>query len=419
MFRNSARWDAWQSDLKEWRCRHCSYHNRAIYVGNRKHTAQPKCICCGDENTATASPLPSPRTENKLQLDRHDSFSAFKLSGSLLLDDHIVEEWNRILTRDCEGIESEYIDDCPQVQKLQFVMQHYSDYIADQSQLTITMTELVNNLPGMSLLKFLDVYQHVSTVHFQPELFDHFAEAIGKCESRSACAIFQRHSRRRRNVREGTGIANDDQKESTSTLDVSIEEFITLSYLDKWHAFLFHPSATSSEATEMVTEALLGHSKFVTDVAHYNVISSQAPQQNDDVGANDTYYEYGFGKEVKYHELSPHFPCMKDELVDNDIHSMTVDVWDETLAKALMCLEMESVKANYRANDYQLHSKYSIKEGEMIGVDNVISLLVYCNFDALQADFSSTFREMNGQDAGQDIVDNHCRNFYWLGRSVH
>ena len=227
-----------------------------------------------------------------------------------------------------------------------------------------------------------------------------------------------------------------------------------MSYLDKWHSFLFHPNVKQKQHiiqengddddedeeekkeldSDLVvnTNTMLGNhsNKFVTDATKYGGLSKAVSTklnfnskgdnlEDDEEIESETYYEYGFGEQIKYHEHDPHFLCMKDELIGNDIHTITEKVWDDTLTKALLCLEMESVIKNYKANDHSQQKQYGIKEGDLIGIDNVIAILFYCNFDHLQNKFSKTFRKIEVNDTEEDVIQRHCKNFYWLGRHIY
>merc|ERR1719242_1322322 len=130
------------------------------------------------------------------------------------LDERIVHRWKRILDsagsnpRECPGVDSEYVDSCPEVQKLAMMMRCYQRYYAEMKRLSViryntinegdeeededgwrdwriqSMNALVNNLPELSLDKLIEIFEHVRTVHFDEqhkELYEYFEEEIGKC----------------------------------------------------------------------------------------------------------------------------------------------------------------------------------------------------------------------------------------------
>eukprot|EP01084_Bolivina_argentea_P072844 132241_1 len=441
------------------------------------------------------------------------------------LDENIVSEWEKMLIEintnkednTCEGADSEYIDSCPQIQQLFFVMKCYNYYLGKQCKCDevkykknpnlqkinyniVSMAELVNHLEDLNLQKLLDMYQHVSTIHFEPDMFDFFEDTLGKCKGGRHCKPLSRNNGRRggynmnnddindtnnnRNRNRTNNDIDEDKKEeekytpfrplrrvatvsnAVSYLDsngkrVTSEERITLSYLDKWHSFLFHPNVKQKQnividkdddddddeeeddedeviqSSDTVMSLGNNSNKFVTDASNYGSLSKVVSTKmnllknnnkgksyddiddiehknniddviNEDELDEETYYAYIFGQQIEYHTLSPHFVCMKQELIGNDIHTITENIWDDTLAKALLCLEMESVHLKYVANDHGNHKKYGVKKGELIGIDNVIAILFYCNFDDLQNIFSKTFRKMESDDTIQSSIERHC-----------
>eukprot|EP01084_Bolivina_argentea_P019286 35878_1 len=370
------------------------------------------------------------------------------------------------------------------------------------------MAVLINHLEDLNLQKLLDMYQHVSTIHFEPDMFEFFEDVLGKCKGGKYCKPLLNNIRH-------VGLNNDDINGNTSIKrrrnDITIqgtdeqeiddlnpsgkdtsfrplrrvatisggtdylvsngklataEERITVSYLDKWHSFLLHPNVKQQqnviidddeeekkkeqddEEEDEVKQSLdtvtsLGYfgignnsNKFVTDVSKFrlsrvvstkmNLLNQYSESYDDDnehlqndIEIEELYYEYKTGMQIKYHTLTPYFGCMKQELIDNDKHTITQNIWDDTLAKGLLCLEMVSVQDMYIANEREDTRKYGVKIGEVIGIDNVIAILFYCNFDELQKEFSKTFWKMKQDDTESDMIETHCKNFYWLGRALY
>merc|ERR1719242_1109306 len=130
---------------------------------------------------------------------------------ALLLDDNVVKEWNQLLSdiaadpegNRCEGRDSGVIDACPQVQKLMFFMRIYYYYLGEEclcdeeNEEKIeyhieSMTDTVNGLDEMDMLELLEIFEHVSTVHFEDALFEYFEEEIGKCGDGHHCELQHR-----------------------------------------------------------------------------------------------------------------------------------------------------------------------------------------------------------------------------------
>ena len=205
-----------------------------------------------------------------------------------------------------------------------------------------------------------------------------------------------------------------------------------MSLFDKFHSFLFHSMVTEKLSAEDTGRIIKSHSlkhavgklmdeerqsKFVTNAAMvadhpFSIIS----EESDMNGASSSFYEYGFGKEIKYHEHVSRFPSLRQELVHNDVFQISEQTWDDVLAVALKYARSQYVQLNYRAR--QNEPKYGVVEGEVIVIEVIVSIMIYCNFDELQAAFSRSFRKQQIGDTEDDIIQQICNNYYWLGRYV-
>eukprot|EP01084_Bolivina_argentea_P233032 392577_1 len=102
----------------------------------------------------------------------------------------------------------------------------------------------------------------------------------------------------------------------------------------------------------------------------------------------------------KYVKISNKFPSLKTELTDNGISILTMQQF---------AVEMHKAKLHY--NTFYCKKKYhSMKSGSLsFSIEYTLSLMVYCNFDDLQYEFSKTYRENDGKAH---------ENFFWLGRNL-
>ena len=208
-----------------------------------------------------------------------------------------------------------------------------------------------------------------------------------------------------------------------------------LSLLDKCHSFLFHSQVCSHVASPLSAVSIEEDTKEMAPASEEAVAVQGKPLVTGTNGnkfvtstgslvqvldtaklSEKAYYRYAFGNNMVYHDLTPRFLCLKDELMGNDIDVITDRAWSDTLQKSLYFLKTHTVQRNYRANEQRDGSKYGIRAGEVIGVDSVLAILFYCNYDQLQNKFSLTFRKVLDEDTDADIVRRHCHNFYWLGR---
>ena len=382
-----------QSDCKDWACRYCQSEQTIIYWDNLPQKPTSKCRCCGSTNATV--PL---RTSRKSQL--HDQGLPL---NPIVLDHQIVEEWDQVMERYSDSIcpGCELIDSCPMIQKLCLMMKYYHIHIGkhvvnvdDERKYRIdSMSDLVENLNGLSLAELVNLFEHVSTVHRKPQMFGYFIETIGPCDDDAACDSVRRNRGRRRST------DNRDVKR----LD-SVERHY-LSFFDKWHSFLFHPQYEDKVAPLDSTESI-----GTEEVQIEMLIKPKMLRQH-----TGKYTDYSFGVWIDYTANSPFFDSMKEEMMENEIYSMTSDQWQSTLMKALTHLDSEKIN-KYTAK--REDEKFGIEIGQEIGTENVMAILIYCNYTDLQTRFSETFREMQDDDTDETIIDRHCRNYYWLGRCV-
>eukprot|EP01084_Bolivina_argentea_P177102 306344_1 len=124
--------------------------------------------------------------------------------------------------------------------------------------------------------------------------------------------------------------------------------------------------------------------------------------------ANNGYNVGQFYVEKKYHDL-------KDELITNSICSIDVSQWNQLLIKGKMhsstnhCKEMKCVRDTNSCKCYDMQLQAPIT------VQHIICLMVYCNYDVLQAKFSETFRCNEDEESIVSVINRH-RNYYHLGK---
>ena len=434
---------------KTWTCTFCQCENRLIHFDDRVQIPTSKCRCCGSRRNATDS----------LRTTRRDiDMNGFTLFDTGNLDPRIVKEWNDMM-RDieqnaeqnkCHGRNGTIIDSCPDIQILSKMMKFYRHYLGksttNEYQID-NMTDLVENLQDLGMNRLLVIFEHVSTVHFCPDLFAHFAKEIGSFDSEDSCDAQQRNRDqkdmtdiRRRREKEEDYDSNDDETQPQPQIEENKEvddvEKHTLSFFDKWHSFLFHPTMTTNDSNDNCSpepnsrESSTG-SEHGPPETNLTTTSSPIMSENRRRGrsipraraspvpaASSDYIEYGFGEWIDYTTQKPSFESMRDEMLRNEIHTMTMDEWTNNLMQSLTHWESDKVKVDGKYRAIRTDPRYGIVEGQDIGIENVVAILIYCNFDDLQREFSRTFRSMEEDDTEDVIVERHCRNYYWLGRAL-
>eukprot|EP01083_Nonionella_stella_P297974 1011677_1 len=217
-----------------------------------------------------------------------------------------------------------------------------------------------------------------------PELLDHYHVLLripdkqtsdGLCAANvstctvSNCAIFRRHYR----ARDASRIKNIYSPEYRAKLHI----------LDKIHCFYQHPMNTFCEQTNI--DALEIMSEFKTRLNNkYNQLHV-ANHNNKKVFVLGWEFKYIECKEdEKYDEdntycvhITQKYPSFKKELLENNILIQQFDV--------------EYSKAQTHHNSTHRKNVYPNTE-----LDHLLALLIYCNFDEFQSEFSKSYREKNG-----------------------
>eukprot|EP01084_Bolivina_argentea_P236798 398123_1 len=105
---------------------------------------------------------------------------------------------------------------------------------------------------------------------------------------------------------------------------------------------------------------------------------------------------------------------IKSEILCNYISKITQMQWQCLLGKAAKHHQTEMAKTIY-CSRRESAKYYGLKYGNILSLNHIIAMLLYCNYDALSYKFSETYRKINEKDNDYDIKQRH-RNYYWLGR---
>ena len=74
---------------------------------------------------------------------------------------------------------------------------------------------------------------------------------------------------------------------------------------------------------------------------------------------------------------------------------------------------MKSIKASI----HLAPAHYDIEHDAPLGLDNLISVILYCDYTALCSDFSSTFRKTNPWETISNIKHRN-RKYWWLSKTL-
>ncbi len=113
--------------------------------------------------------------------------------------------------------------------------------------------------------------------------------------------------------------------------------------------------------------------------------------------------------------ISRKYETLKEE-ISNYKYILFKQYMDKVVTKANIYMRADVVKekkARWNGTLRKLH--YGIDEGDSLGFNNLLSLILYTDFSSLCKDFSSTFRKTKAYETLSSIKQRN-REYYWMSR---
>eukprot|EP01084_Bolivina_argentea_P272417 463809_1 len=340
--------------------------------------------CCYRSNELPKHAMPHKLiTSNNKSLLKHESVP----------DDEIVSNF-------CENA------NCQQLARLIKILNHY---------------HYKQNLDNIQILEVLDDYLHVLSEHDTDEQFEDIFSQLEYCNI-VQCTMFTRNNRNR----------------AVETANISMEhnELAILRILDKIHCHLQHCYDIGNRLTisdknylsknknnELENEQLFCNETLLH--SKHQLYRKVCTGWNSNTGRNKKYNQlimlkqkvnnnnvYSFGRAFRYgHKkeqyvadailVSEKYETLKQELTSNKIASVSMEQFIRELTKSRIYHQSQYCKKTYGPI---LH-RYS-----HISIECILSLMIYCNYDHLQLEFSQTYRE-------NDNGEKH-KTFFHLGQNI-
>eukprot|EP01083_Nonionella_stella_P050081 133332_1 len=301
------------------------------------------------------------------------------LSGPINNSD--VDEHKMMSDTDCDSVAVQ----CNKRHRLIETMKEYTRKSRNKSM----------DIGALDIKKVLDDYLHVMEDHDAKE-FDKVTAAMDTDCNITECKIFARNHRDRNRFRlcdkERHSLYTCDPKQDSCTDDI-----VRYQLLDTIHCYYMHRINNDNNDPNIPSKPQIAFKP------KFNQLSST----NRDATADESRYSFGISftynyyneviNEIESTEVNPSYSSFKEELIQNPIASLSVAQFDS-----------EYTKARHFAN-----SLYCKKHYRTMKVQWILSLVIYCNYDVLQYEFTKTYR---------DHLDQHG-SFYYLARylklSVH
>eukprot|EP01083_Nonionella_stella_P278004 945277_1 len=122
------------------------------------------------------------------------------------------------------------------------------------------------------------------------------------------------------------------------------------------------------------------------------------------------------GRTVSEWHIKPKYQTLRDELLLNSIATVGKNEFDLSMRKAAVHEQTNEVK-QLKCTRGDSAEYYEMKTGDKITKDQIMAVMLYCNFDDLQYKFSCTFRKSSRDETDEQLKRRHS-NFYWLGRRL-
>eukprot|EP01084_Bolivina_argentea_P260829 440601_1 len=282
--------------------------------------------------------------------------------------------------------------------------------------------------------QLLDDYLHLMNQHTQDKQFETIANGLGDCAI-SKCKMFIRTFR------------NRNTETVSSNLD--LQDTVYYDVIAKIHCYFQH-SCDMGNRLSISEKSNIGEDKSEKLVKMYEILSPKQKlssklchglnnrmqhKYNQISQISKRYDMYHWGLEFNYGIDLPKIPgkrnveccegkvnsgqivsakyaSLKDELINNDLATLTREQFGSEYMKSKMHFHSEYCRSHYRPltwryPEYEKATRIWTQE-LMMELDYILSLMIYCNYDRLQYIFSATYRD-NGKK--------HCM-FYHLGKSL-
>eukprot|EP01084_Bolivina_argentea_P023718 44304_1 len=253
----------------------------------------------------------------------------------------------------------------------------YCNNYQELKRLRIALNKFYNTDEAINIVQVLD--DHLYLLHEKQNCFSE------QCTI-TDCKIF------RRNFRHTT-------KENIDCSNKHIEDLVKLQIMDKIHCHHLHQYNLSDD--------LIGNRQYFSK---YNQLILMNDNQIDSVIYSSGYvFEYEIDhsyssrvpNEYYVRHIDPRYSSLKQELLNNDFRT----------------INMSQFEYEFTKSEIHLNSQYRKRRYAEIGIEHILSIMIYCNYDELQYEFTKTYRLLHEAESKSDLIQRHSR-FYHLGRTL-
>eukprot|EP01084_Bolivina_argentea_P160094 278808_1 len=294
-----------------------------------------------------------------------------------IIDQNVIEPQNK---EECKASTSPEINcdllECSQLTRSQNWMKAYETGIY--------------NIDTINISQILNDFIHLLSKHNQNENeFKMIYNKFGFCNIEN-CKLFKRNNRDRNKNENGLYGINDKNKKQ-----IIIEQI-----LDKIHCFYMHCFDIGYKLTNSEKD-------IINEII------------NDDYSLNNKQFQ-------KLHQLLAKKHATHKSICPNnrndrfnkyEQYSYGYRFWySDGKKNSAVGYRKQNVPAKYKSFKEELiNNSLSTINVEQLSMQHIMAVMIYCNYTALQYEFTKTFRKIYKNEADESLIKRHS-NFYYLGK---
>eukprot|EP01084_Bolivina_argentea_P053927 98924_1 len=296
-----------------------------------------------------------------------------------------------------------------------------------------------NSVAQIDINEVLNDYLHFMDEHTIDEEFQYILTYLNPCNI-TKCKVFARHYRFR-------CVTDDDEKSN----DVDFNETVNAEILSKIHCYFYHSYDVGHRLTPqekhkisdydaedknddpfseqltnkrvkamnvLLCENRKHYEKIYTELNMNKRITDKFNQLHKPTQNNKDAKIYSFGYRFEYEEydskdddpmfqnntyVTAKYANLKEEITTNCIATLTIHQYNNEYTKAQIHFNSIHNKTKFKDIGIHIESTHDL----FMPLECILTLMIYCNYDVLQYEFSKTYREENGKTHS---------NFYFLGK---
>eukprot|EP01084_Bolivina_argentea_P249395 417473_1 len=208
----------------------------------------------------------------------------------------------------------------------------------------------------------------------------------------------------------------DDVYENIS---INTQDKIENIYYDKQlHTLRNYLKEKRNNLTNVRGDKRMDNNKFMTKlIPNFNETAMETDSKNDQMQQSTN--EYSFGKRYDYwnkygsNTLKPKYSTIKEEIISNQIFCLDLIVFDNALQKAMNLMTcsyaIKMIKCTFSASKY----RYDVEPNMKLGINNILSVILYTDYDSLSYKFSCTFRQIKPNETYIDLRNKNKEYGNW------